>query len=80
MIDTIIELTGELDTDLELEGVIDTGGGTYNYEYLYNKPSINNVTLIKNKTLDELGIQQKGNYPDQALSNLEIEELLNNFV
>lgn len=49
------------------------------YEKLINKPQINNVELIKNKTLDQLGIQQKGDYPHESLSNAEIEELLNNF-
>lgn len=32
------------------------------YNSLSNKPSINYVSLIGNKTLDELGIQPKGNY------------------
>lgn len=35
------------------------------YEDLDNKPSINNVELSGNKTLEELGIQQKGNYAKQ---------------
>ena len=37
-------------------------GGTTNYSELVNKPKINNVELIGNKTLDQLGIQPKGNY------------------
>lgn len=40
--------------------------GTSNYEELENKPSINNVELTGNKTLDEMGIQPKGEY---AFSN-----------
>lgn len=32
------------------------------YEKLKNKPKINDIELIGNKTLDELGIQSKGNY------------------
>ena len=32
------------------------------YNSLSNKPSINNISLIGNKTLDELGLQPKGNY------------------
>lgn len=44
-------------------------GGTYDYEELNNKPSINGVTLIGNKTDADLGIKE--------LSNLEIEALLN---
>lgn len=35
---------------------------TINYEQFTNKPQINNVELSGNKTLDELGIQEKGNY------------------
>lgn len=32
-------------------------GGTSNYEELNNKPSINSVELVGNKTLEELGIE-----------------------
>lgn len=45
-----------------------TAGGTKDYERLINKPSIENVTLIGNKTFDELGMS--------SLSNMEIEHLL----
>ena len=38
------------------------GGGTSNYNALTNKPKINNVELNGNKTLNDLGIQAKGNY------------------
>lgn len=34
------------------------GGGTSNYNDLSNKPSINNVELVGNKTLEALGIEQ----------------------
>lgn len=37
-------------------------GGTTDYTQLTNKPQINNVELSGNKTLDDLGIQAKGNY------------------
>ena len=37
-------------------------GGTSDYTDLTNKPSINNVTLSGNKSLNDLGIQPKGNY------------------
>lgn len=50
-------------------------GGTTNYNYLQNKPKINNVELIDNKSLEDLGIQE-----NEALSNLEIEEVLKNFI
>lgn len=38
------------------------GGGTSDYTHLTNKPSINNVTLSGNKSLNDLGIQPAGNY------------------
>ncbi len=34
------------------------GGGTYDYNDLTNQPSINNVTLVGNKTLADLGIEK----------------------
>lgn len=37
-------------------------GGTSDYDSLTNRPKINNVTLTGNKTLDDLGIQEKGNF------------------
>ena len=37
-------------------------GGTSDYTDLTNKPSINNVTLSGNKSLNDLGIQPVGNY------------------
>jgi hypothetical protein len=52
--------------------------GVKNYNLLENKPKINNVVLQGDKTLDELGVQPKGNYADEILSNSEIEELLEN--
>ena len=39
-----------------------TNESTTNYENMENLPSINNVKLIGNKTLDDLGIQAKGDY------------------
>lgn len=35
------------------------GGGTNNYEALANKPSINNVTLVGDKSLSDLGVPTK---------------------
>lgn len=40
--------------------------GTTDYNALENKPSINNVTLSGNKTLEELGIQAKGDYVEES--------------
>ena len=38
------------------------GGGTSDYTDLTNKPKINNVELVGNKSLNDLGIQPAGNY------------------
>ena len=54
--------------------VSDGGGssGTTDYTQLENKPQINSVELTGNKTLNDLGIQAKGNYltalPDNAVT------------
>ena len=42
--------------------------GTDNYERLYNKPSIESVTLIGDKTFEELGLE--------SISNIELHNLL----
>lgn len=57
-----------------------TGGLSDSYNYLQDKPKINDITLMGNKTLDDLDIQKKGNYPDERLTNLDIENLLSDFV
>lgn len=46
------------------------------YNSLSNKPSINNVSLMGNKTLEELGVQPKGNYQYKlkAGDNITISE------
>ena len=49
-------------------------GGTSNYEYLTNKPQINSVELVGNKTSSELKLQDEM----EALTNTDIENLLNN--
>ena len=55
-----------------------TGGGgtsgTSNYRDLEEKPSINNVELVGNKTLDELGIQPKGDYATETYVTNKIAE------
>ena len=48
-----MELTGQMPS---------TTGGTSNYNELSEKPKINDVELIGNKSLNELGIQPEGNY------------------
>lgn len=49
-------------------------GGTSNYNYLINKPQINSIELVGNKTSSELKLQGEM----EALSNMDIENLLNN--
>ena len=43
-------------------------GGTNDYEELINKPKINSVTLIKNKSFEDLGLL--------GLTNMELDALL----
>lgn len=49
------------------------------YSDLTSKPQINSVELIGNKSLDDLNVQVKGDYPDLALTNSDIDNLINNF-
>lgn len=56
--------------------------GTYkelskDYKGLDNKPKINDVELSDNKTLDELGIQKKGNYALKDDIPIKVSELEN---
>ena len=44
------------------------GGGTNDYNNLYNKPKIEGVTLVGDKTYEELNLQR--------LTNSELEEIL----
>lgn len=62
------------DDDTELITFEENTGGTSNYNYLTNQPQINNVTLIGNKTSTDLKLQDQM----EALSNMDIENLLNN--
>ena len=64
----IIEPSGK-----EIVTFEENAGGTSNYEYLTNKPQINNITLTGNKTSSELKLQDEMD----ALSNTDIENLLN---
>lgn len=53
------------DGNIELVNAPSGGGsgtGTSDYNDLTNKPQINGVSLSGNRTLDQLGIQAKGNY------------------
>lgn len=50
-------------------------GGTSDYEDLDNKPSINNVELSGNKSLNDLGIQPSGNYALESDIPTKISDL-----
>ena len=64
-IDTDIQTSdGEIDTDIEL-----STNGTNDYNDLANKPSIEGVELIGDKTLQELGVE--------ALTPQEIDAIIN---
>ena len=64
-IDTDIQTSdGEIDTDIEL-----STSGTNDYNDLVNKPSINGIELVGDKTTEELDIL--------PLTNAEIDEFMN---
>ena len=64
-IDTDIQTSdGEIDTDIKI-----LTGGTNDYNDLINKPSIEGVELIGDKTLEELGVE--------ALTPQEIDAIIN---
>lgn len=68
--------TEKLKLDLGYSSAI---GGTKNYEKLYNKPKINFVELIGNRSLEELGIQKINVAPTEAITNSDIEYILSLF-
>ena len=72
-VETSNELVGEIETSNELVGEVSIGSyvGTLNYNDLFNKPKINNVELIDNKSLDSLQIQEK---MDQV-TNIELDAI-----
>ena len=65
----------EEEETLEVKLENDVIGGTSDYEKLKNQPSINDVTLIGNKSLDDLDIQPKGDYANSKITNSELEEI-----
>lgn len=65
----IVEENATLEIDANY---IISGEGTKNYNKLENKPQINSVTLIGDKTSEELRLQGKMN----ALTPQEIEKIL----
>lgn len=67
------------DRDIQIEAETQTRiiGETTNYEDLQNLPKVNNVTLIGNKSLNDLGIQPKGDYATTNDIPTNVSELVN---
>lgn len=76
-IDLSIPESSNIDLVLRV-GSTGSGGGVTSYELLTDLPSINDVELLGNKTLAELGIQPVGNYltEHQDISNLATKQEL----
>ena len=68
-------LSGSIGDSGSLHGVMGIGGGSGSNDYndLRNKPSINEVILIGNKTLPQLDIQPTNTYAN----NIDIDNLFN---
>ena len=45
------------------------------YDDLRNKPQINSVELVGDLSSSELGLQDKGNYANTRVTNIEIDNL-----
>ena len=56
---------------------IQGGSGTSDYSDLENKPSINNVTLSGNKSLNDLGVQPAGDYALNSAIPTKTSDLTN---
>lgn len=67
-----VNILKESATDIEIGGSYTQSLIANDYEKLNNKPSIEGVELIKNKTFEELGAI--------SLTNMEIENLINSQV
>lgn len=75
-------IKGSVDKTQQLNGKMQSNvGGVKYYEELPDKPSINGVELVGNKTLDDLNIQSKGDFATKESAgvikvgeNLSIEE------
>lgn len=86
MIEETIKLSGVIDTNNKLVGnIVDKKLSASvsipkeitekNYNKFNNKPQINSIELVDNKTSEELGLQPVGNYADTRVTNLEIDAL-----
>lgn len=68
-----LQLGSESPLTMQLEAVQQQVAA--DYEQLDHKPQINSVELVGNKSLDDLGAQQKGNYPDAPISNTTLRRI-----
>ena len=67
-----VSMSGSLNADAGMSGDLKMAERVYenDYEKLKNKPSINGVELVQDKSFEELG--------DHVLTNFEILELMKN--
>lgn len=72
------QIVGNISTENSLKGKFnsETIGVEKDYNNLLNKPKINSIELRENKTLEQLGIQEKM----ENLTNLDIENILKKFI
>ena len=54
---------------------IENNASNSNYNRLFNKPQINSVELIGNKSSSDLNLQPAGNYANTRITNIEIDNL-----
>ena len=69
---SVASMSGSLDADMGMSGDLKMAERVYenDYEKLKNKPSINGVELVQDKSFEDLG--------DHVLTNFEILELMKN--
>lgn len=76
-------LNGKIDSEAPLKGKLNiSNSGTRDYEKLRNKPQINGVELIGNKSLEDLGIEADKNFyfvQNEALDTWVIVHNLNKY-
>lgn len=48
---------------------------TDDYTQLKNKPQINGKELVGNLVSEDLGLQEEGDYPEENISDQEIEDI-----
>ena len=56
--------------------VVNKPGSPVDYNDLINKPKINGVELDGEVTLEDLGVQPAGNYPDEPLTAEDVDEII----